>query len=326
MTGVQTCALPISVQFDAATQRITAVKDSTTVTLTINSRNAVISGNAVQLDVPAKVIEGRTLVPLRFVSEALGASVVWDGATQSITIASGGAAQQQQLAVHFIDVGQGDSILVQTPGGKVVLIDGGKRSAGQVVVSYLKKAGITSIDAIVATHAHEDHIGGLIAVLNEFPVGKVYDSGKVHTTKTFEDYLTLIDQKNIEFIEARAGMTIPVENGIQFTVLHPAANDIGMVLNNASVVTRLQYGQVSFLFTGDAEAEAEQRMISRGLTKTTVLKVGHHGSKTSTTQAFLDALSPSYAVIQVGTGNTYGHPTHILWERSEERRVGKECI
>ncbi len=185
-----------------------------------------------------------------------------------------------QLQVHFLDVGQGDSILVQVPGGITLLIDGGPRSAGQKVVSYLKQAGVSSIGLMIATHPHEDHIGGLISVMQEFPVGEVIDPAVVHTTKTFEDYLTLIDQKDIKFTEGRAGIERDLGGGAKLSLLHPVSPSSNH-LNDSSVVAKLTFGQVSFLFTGDAEEASERQMLtqSRVQLTSTILKVGHHAGQ-----------------------------------------------
>lgn len=210
-----------------------------------------------------------------------------------------------ELEVHFIDVGQGDSILIQTT-SKNILIDGGNR--GNIALNYLNNRGIETLDLVIGTHPHADHIGGLINVMEAIPVREVIDPGVVHTTKTFEDYLTLIDEKNIKFSEGRAGMTRDLGGGAAMQIIHPSSPSSSH-LNNASIVARVTFGQISFLFTGDAEAEAESQILNRGYTlDSTILKVGHHGSRTSTTAAFLSAVGPDAGVIMCGTGNTYGHP------------------
>jgi competence protein ComEC len=209
------------------------------------------------------------------------------------------------LKVHFIDVGQGDAILIQTPSNNV-LIDGGIR--GNTVVDYLKAQGITSLDLVIGTHPHTDHIGGLINVLESIPVKEVIDPGVVHTTKTFEDYLTLIDVKDIKFTEGRAGMVRDFGDGAFMSIVHPASSNIANI-NDNSIVVRLTFDQISFLLTGDVERHGEEQILSRGYDlKSTVLKVGHHGSHSSTSAAFLNAISPAVAVIMVGEGNSYGHP------------------
>lgn len=211
------------------------------------------------------------------------------------------------LTVHFIDVGQGDSILIQTP-SQNILIDGGERTAGPIVTNYLRKQGVKKLDLVVSTHPHTDHIGGLIEVLKAFPVKEVIDPAVIHTTKTYEEYLTLIDQKNIKFTEGRAGLNRNLDEGIIMHFFHPTTPSTKN-LNDVSIVAKVNYNQVSFLFTGDAETGAEEEMISRGANlRSTVLKVGHHGSRTSTSPAFLGVVSPAVAVIMLGADNKYGHP------------------
>ncbi len=213
--------------------------------------------------------------------------------------------QSGELEVHFINVGQGDAILIKTS-EQQILIDGGDR--GTTVINYLLDHGVSSLDLVIGTHPHADHIGGLINVMEAIPVGEIIDPGVVHTTKTFEDYLDIIDEKNIIFTEGRAGMTRDLGDGAQMKIVHPTSPS-SADLNNASIVTRFTFGQVSFLFTGDAESEAENEMLNSGyILNSTILKVGHHGSSTSTTQAFLNAVNPEVAVIMCGLNNSYGHP------------------
>ncbi len=182
----------------------------------------------------------------------------------------------EHLVMHFIDVGQGDCILIEGPSGKVMLIDAGPRTAGEKVVSYLKSAGISSIDKFVATHPHEDHIGSFTVVADNFPVKKVYDPGYPHTTLTYERFLTYIDENDIEFHTPRAGQRLFFDPAMEVYVLHPAELMDGA--NNSSIVLRIDHGQLSFLFTGDAEKEAEQEMLSRDRMQlaSEILKVGHH--------------------------------------------------
>ncbi len=209
------------------------------------------------------------------------------------------------LEVHFIDVGQGDSILIKTP-QKNILIDGGNR--GTTALNYIRNQGVNALDFIISTHPHADHIGGLINVIQSIQVGEVIDPAVPHTTKTFEEYITLIDQKGIWFTEGRAGMKWDVGGGATIHILHPTSPSQSD-LNNASIVVRLTFGEVSFLFAGDAESAAESQILNRGYElNSTILKVGHHGSKTSTTQAFLKAVKPEAAIIMCGKTNAYGHP------------------
>lgn len=170
------------------------------------------------------------------------------------------------------------------------------------------RLGIDKLDVVIGTHPHADHIGGLIDVIRELTVKEVIDPGVIHTTKTFEEYLTLIDEKDITFTEGRAGMRRDLGDGVIFEILHPQ-NPSSQHLNDASVVVRITYGDISFLFAGDAEEASELEMIQRSHDlKSTVLKTGHHGSSTSTSRSFLDAVNPEIAVIMCAEGNTYGHP------------------
>lgn len=210
------------------------------------------------------------------------------------------------LQVHFIDVGQGDSILIQSPDGKTMLIDGGERSPG--VVSYLNKLGVKLIDVIVATHPHSDHIGGLVEVLQRSNVGEVWINGQPHTTKVFEDFLIAIDKSGAKYHEAKRGEVIEL-GAVRFQVLHPGPALV-QDMNGNSIVLRLAYGDISFLFMGDANFASEADMLAaRQEVKATVLKVGHHGSATSSSTSFLKAVAPQVAVYSAGRGNSYGHPT-----------------
>ncbi|NPV51931.1 MAG: MBL fold metallo-hydrolase [Firmicutes bacterium] len=239
--------------------------------------------------------------------EPANTEAVFAGNSPSLS-ASGASPGLPVLSVHFIDVGQGDSILVKVRDGKTMLVDGGDTDAGARVVNYLKKQKVRQIDVMVATHPHLDHIGGLIQVLTEFPVKGVYDSGMVHTTRTFERYLTLIDKKNIPFKLARRGQVIDLGSSVRARILSPA-EPLPEDANNCSVVMRIEYGNIALLLVGDAEAAAEGEMISSHQPLSAqVLKVGHHGSRTSSATIFLDEVKPEVAIISCGAGNPYGHP------------------
>jgi competence protein ComEC len=210
-----------------------------------------------------------------------------------------------QLEVHFIDVGQGDAILIMTPDGSTALIDGGL-SNGQAM-DYLQSLGLDRIDVIIATHPHQDHIAGLVDIMQTFDVGGVWQPGSTNTTLAFERFLTTIVHEGIPFHDAGTGDVIPL-GALSLDVLYgvpQAAN-----LNNTSLVLRLTYGDISFLFTGDAERAVEQFLVSANpdRLRSTVLKMGHHGSSTSATPAFVDAVHPQIAVYSAGSGNAYGHP------------------
>lgn len=212
------------------------------------------------------------------------------------------------IEVHFVDVGQGDAIFIKT-GSKKVLIDGGFPDGK--VLNYLNSKNITEIDYVIATHPHGDHIGGLTDVFrSNITVHKVFDPGVSHTTHFYNNFVNEIYNNNIDYEIGRVGDTLYLGEGISFDFLHPSNTD-GLSLNDASIVNKLTYGDISFLFTGDAEKEAEEQMVARysnNELKSTVLKVGHHGSQTSTRENFLNAVQPEAAVIMCGKDNDYGHP------------------
>jgi competence protein ComEC len=222
----------------------------------------------------------------------------------------------QNLTLSFIDVGQGDSILVILPNTKTLLIDGGERQSSGKVLSTLQEYGLSYIDVIVATHPHADHIGGLIDVINTVNVGQVLDSGQMHTTQTFEDLLDAIYNKQIPLRSVSEGESINLDPTVRIDVLNPAASIIvdggsnEAEFNDNSVVLKITYGNFSALLTGDMEERSESRLAFKNATilDADVLKAGHHGSRTSSSLDFLNAVTPEVVIISLGAGNSYGHP------------------
>jgi len=214
-------------------------------------------------------------------------------------------ADSSRLTVHYIDVGQADCALVEC-GGEFLLIDGGNVEDSSLVVSYLQKAGVQELSAVVCSHAHEDHVGGLAGVLAVFPAKAVYAPTTTYSSGCFDDFLYYADQQRLTVTIPAAGDSFPLGNA-KVHVLGPVKSYADP--NDTSIVLRIDFGQNRFLFTGDMETTAENDMLDAGAdVKADVLKVGHHGSNTSTGYRFLYEVEPKYGVISVGAGNDYGHP------------------
>jgi len=231
------------------------------------------------------------------------------------------AAAPPQLVVTFLDVGQGDSIVIQGPSGRAVLVDGGGEVEGHLtgydigarrVVPALRRLRLRGIDILLLSHPHEDHVGGLVAVLQNFPVGLVLDSGFVHPAPSYPRFLRLVEEKQVPYRLARRGQLLDLGGGAAAVLLNPREPLVigsGSDVHANSVVARLVYGAASVLLTGDIEALTEAILLSEGTDlRSTVLKVAHHGSATSSTPVFLEAVAPRVAVISVGAMNPFGHP------------------
>ena len=216
-------------------------------------------------------------------------------------------ASGEELTVHYLDVGQADCIFLEC-GGEYMLIDGGNREDGQMVVSYLQQQGIEALDVVVCTHAHEDHVGGLPSVLAVYPTERVLSPTRTYSSKVFDKFLYYADQQRLTVEIPQPGDAFTLGSA-QVTVLGPVKSYAET--NDTSIVLRLEFGETSFLFTGDMEVAAENDMLDYWGSRwqpSDVLKVGHHGSETSTGYRFLYEVSPKYAIVSVGEGNTYGHP------------------
>jgi competence protein ComEC len=224
----------------------------------------------------------------------------------------------KDLSVHFIDVGQGDCILICC-NGKNMLIDGGTPQESGTVENYLRGQGIKSLEYVVGTHPHDDHIGGLVSVIKDYDTGTIILNDAITTTQTYENLLKAISDKKKQITPARVNDSYRL-GGAQFVILAPIRDYDD--LNNTSVVLKLTYKNRSFLFTGDASEESEKDMLdAKSDLGADVLKVGHHGSATATTQDFLDAVNPQYAVISVGRGNSYGLPNTEVTQRLEDKGI-----
>lgn len=226
-----------------------------------------------------------------------------------------------KILVHYIDVGQGDSILIQV-NKKNLLIDSGPKSDKKKLFDYLSESNLDKLDYVIATHPHEDHIGNMSEVIDDYDVINFYAPKIQSTTKTFEKMIDSLKAKNLKINVLKKGTdSINLGEGTKVTVFSPT-KDSYEDLNNYSPVIKIQYGKTSFLFTGDAQKDVEKEiLISNEDISADVLKVGHHGSSTSTTKEFLNKVRPSIGVISVGSDNSYNHPNSDTIKRLKDGKV-----
>lgn len=232
-----------------------------------------------------------------------------------------------KLKATFIDVGQGDSILMQMPNGRTVLVDGGGRayesggdSTGyKVVEPYLRSQGINRIDILVLTHPHDDHLGGLLPVVKDFSIGTVIDPGIPHASRTYIKFLSYIRSHHINYRKAVRGDAVDFHDGSRMEFLNPPSPLLSGTsddVNNNSAVIRVRFGGHAILLCGDAGIEAEADILSQGTDAASdVIKIGHHGSSTSSSDSWLSAVHPGIAVISVGRHNSFGHPSRSVLQR-----------
>lgn len=224
------------------------------------------------------------------------------------------------LVVHFIDVGQGDCVLVQAR-DKILLIDSGSNSSSKKVIHYIKKLKIKKIDYVIATHPHEDHIGAMDDILKNFEIEAFYAPKVTSSAKDFTNLVKELADKNKRISVLKSGMHIKIYSDINLEVLSPK-KDIYENINNYSPVIRLNFNEINFLFTGDSEKVIEEELLLNHINLSSqVLKVGHHGSKTSTSVDFLNKVNPIYAVISCGLGNDYGHPDSNVIKLLKEKDI-----
>lgn len=220
------------------------------------------------------------------------------------------------LDVYFLDVCQADSILLSN-NGHYMLIDAGNNEDGPKLVNYFKSLGITKFDYVIATHAHEDHIGGMDDIIKNFDIGIFYMPDLITTTKTFEDVLDALSEKQIAFETPTIDQEFSFSD-TKITTLY--VNNEAKNLNDSSIVLRLKHGTNTFLFTGDASTKVEKQLLNKNIASD-VLKVGHHGSRYSTSKEFLNKVNPQYAIISVGINNTYKHPHDETLKKLNDKKI-----
>lgn len=220
------------------------------------------------------------------------------------------------LDITYLDVGQADSILIQNKGHNM-LIDAGNNEDGPLLVQYFKEQNINKFDYLITTHPHEDHIGGMDDIINNFDIEKIYMPDVTTTTKTFLDVLEAIEKKNMTYDVPNINQNFTLGNTL-FQVIY-TGND-KKNLNNSSIILKATFKNTSYLFTGDATSEVEKKILNKNI-QATVLKVGHHGSKYSTTTDFLNKVNPKYAIISVGKNNSYNHPNQVTINKLEKKNI-----
>ena len=221
-----------------------------------------------------------------------------------------------ELQVYFLDVGQADAILIRDNDSNM-LIDAGNNTDGEKLVSFFDNIGIDSFEYVVATHAHEDHIGGMDDIIENFEIDNFYMPDVVTTTKTFEEVLDALDNSNLTYDTPEIGYTFNLGEA-HFEVIYVGDDENN--LNDTSIVLQMTFGNVKFLFMGDLQEDKESDLLDKNI-KSDVLKVGHHGSDTSTSEEFLKAVNPKYAVIEVGENNIYNHPSDATLNRLKEKDI-----
>lgn len=219
---------------------------------------------------------------------------------------------EENLKVNYIDVGQGDSIFIELPNDKTMLIDAGESYMSDRVITYINNLGYSRIDYVVGTHPHTDHVGGLESVINSFDIGDIYLPKVVSTTRTYEDLLTTISNKGLKVNTLRSGVLVVDDDNLKLEFIAPNSDSYDN-LNNYSAVVKLSYFNNSFLFMGDAEVLVEKEITSD--VSSDVIKVGHHGSDSSSSLDFVKRVSPDYAIIMVGKDNSYNHPYQSILDR-----------
>ena len=234
----------------------------------------------------------------------------------SVATANTNTEVDSTLKVYYLDVGQADSILIQD-NNQNMLIDAGNNGDGKYLVKYFKELGITKFDYLVGTHPHEDHIGGLDNVIKNFDIDKVLLPDVSTTTETYEDVLDALIEKNLKVTTPKIGDNFKMSD-CDFSVMSIGTDATD--LNETSIVLKMQFGNKKFIFTGDATSKNEKNMLDKDISAD-VLKVGHHGSEYSTCQEFLDKVNPQYAIISVGKGNKYGHPTSQTLNKLKAKNI-----
>ncbi|MBQ3022084.1 MAG: MBL fold metallo-hydrolase [Clostridia bacterium] len=307
--------LGAEVSWDEKKRTARCVYKESVISITPDDSKMIKNGSELTLEQGPVIIDGTIMVSLRAVADSLGCGVIWRGKDRIASI-----SDKPLTKIHFLDCGQADSIFAQFPDGECMLVDAGEKNFGKTLADFIKNEGYNHIDHVVATHPHSDHIGGMEYIINNFSIGKFYTSDVINDTKTFEGMINSLNKKGCKVELLYQGDEIPVSS-CDVKVLSPEKRRY-LRMNNYSVVLRLLYNKVSTMLCADAEAEAEYEIIDNEKSiNSDVMKIGHHGSFTSTSVAFLNAVEPKDAVISVGEGNDYGYPSTMIINRLKNKGI-----
>lgn len=241
------------------------------------------------------------------------------GVSPQKTLKVTGKLSSPFLQIKFLNVGQGDGMIILFPNGKSMLMDGGPREASEAVLNGLVEMGIDKIDYVICTHPDIDHIGGLLDVVRSVPVGQVYDSGKGYDTRAYLEYIRLIHERRIPFTIVTEGMELPIDENVSVRVLNSGQGTF--FNNNASIVIWMKYKERQILFMADVEKKVEKRICKKYALDVDLIKIAHHGSHSSTSKRLLESTSPSYGIISYEQGNPYGHPHQSVMKRLKRFQV-----
>lgn len=288
-----------SVSWDPSSQTAIAEKDGITVKVPIGQKYILRNDELILNDTSALIKDNRTYLPIRSVLEAFGANVNWNPSTETVVVST--ADSTPFMTVHFLDVGQADCIFIDN-GSYEVLVDGGNNSDGDKIVNYIKPYVDGDIELIVATHSHVDHIGGLDTVIQAYQIDQIIYSEEPVTTSAYQDfYNAAVSEPNCT-LTGDSDISFDMGNGAEFKILE--MGDGYPNSNENSVISMIDYNDVEVLLTGDLETTVEKNHLYQ-FSDIDVLKVGHHGSRTATSQAFLDVIRPETSIISAGIGNQY---------------------
>lgn len=303
-------ALACSVEWNGGNRSAVITKADTTVEVPVGEKFITRNGSRIETDTEAVLKNGRIYLPLRAVAESIGAEVTWNQKTHTV-IAEMQDSGTDQVFVHFIDVGHGDSVLIDC-GEKEVLIDAGLTSQGAIVSEHIKPHVEGSLDLVIATHGHQDHIGGMPEIFKDYKIDRVIESGSEVDSDYYREYRNAVAAERGCKVSQDRDETIMLGENVSLQIIEVMDGD--EIENNNSVTALLTVGQVRVLFTGDSQTEAEELLVSRlgegEFGKIDVFKSGHHGSRNANSQQLLDTVNPDYIVISAGKGAGYYHP-HI---------------